>query len=196
MIWTSLIAQGKRRLLMSFLLALLLTLVYFYFARFYQGRAESWVLAIGWTLILLNLFRAGLGALYRWDRQPFDRFDLGLEDDRARPGQAFRLELVLEARRPLTIGRLAAELRCRDEKLTDQGRQEKVLHEQRKIVSEELSVPPGASHRFEVELLVPSGAPSSFKDSQGRIRWSISLDAEVVDWGVLRDEFEVAVAPG
>ena len=92
MIWSSLIAQGKRRLLMSVLLAVLLSLVYLYLARFYQERVDSWLLGVGWALILLNLLRAGLGALYRWDRQPFERFDLGLEDDRVRPGEAFRLE--------------------------------------------------------------------------------------------------------
>jgi len=46
-----------------------------------------------------------------------------------------------------------------------------------------------------VKLSVPPEGPSSFKDSVERIRWAISVDAEVVDWGVFHDEFEVAVAP-
>jgi len=195
MIWSSLIAQGKRRLLMSVLLAVLLSLVYLYLARFYQERVDSWLLGVGWALILLNLLRVGLGALYRWDRQPFERFDLGLEDDRARPGEAFRLEIVLRARRSLSLTRVAAQLRCIDEKVTTRGRVEKPLHEEINVISEGLSVSPGTSQHFEIELPVPPGAPTTFKDSQGRIRWTISLDAEVADYGVLHDEFEVAVAP-
>ncbi len=195
MVWASLIAQGKRRLLMSVLLAVLLSLVYLYLARFYQERVDSWLLGVGWALILLNLLRAGLGALYRWDRQPFERFDLGLEDDRVRPGEAFRLEIVLRARRSLSLTRVAAQLRCVDQKVTTRGHVEKPLHEEINVISEGLSVSPGASQHFEIELPVPSDAPTTFKDSQGRIRWTISLDAEVADYGVLHDEFEVAVAP-
>ncbi len=195
MIRTSLIAQGKRRLLMSVLLAVLLSLVYLYLARFYQGRVDSWLLGVGWALILLNLLRAGLGALYRWDRQPFEQFDLGLEDDRARPGEAFRLEIVLRARRSLSLTRVAAKLRCIDQKVTPRGRVETSLHEEINVISEGLSVSSGAGQHFKIELPVPPGAPTTFKDSQGRIRWTISLDAEVADYGVFHDEFEVAVAP-
>ncbi len=180
---------------MSVLLAVLLSLVYLYLARFYQERVDSWLLGVGWALILLNLLRAGLGALYRWDRQPFERFDLGLEDDRARPGEAFRLEIVLRARRSLSLTRVAAQLRCVDQKVTTRGRVEKPLHEVINVISEGLSVSPGTSQHFEIELPVPPDAPTTFKDSQGRIRWTISLDAEVADYGVLHDEFEVAVAP-
>ena len=196
MIWTSLIAQGKRRQLMSILLAVLATCIYFYLARFYRGSVDGWVLAIGWLLVLGNLWRASLGALYHWDRQPFRRFDLGLHDDRVRSGEAFRLELVFQTKRSIELARLAAELRCFDETVTERGRQRELLHERRQIVSESLSVAANGSHRFEVELPVPAGAPSTFKDSAGRIRWSISVAADVVDWGVLRDEFGVTVAPG
>ena len=195
MIWTSLIAQGKRQVLMSILLAILLSFIYFYVARFYRTSIDGWILGIGWVVVIGNLLRTLLGALYRWDRQPFRRFDLGLHDDRVRVGQAFRLELVLQARRTLELVRLAVDLRCFDEKVTERGREQDVLHEQRRVVSEGLSVSADGKHRFEVELPVPSGAPSSFKDSGGRIRWSISIDAEVVDWGTLRDEFGVTVAP-
>jgi hypothetical protein len=195
MIRSSLIAQGKRRLLMSVLLAVLLSLVYLYLARFYQGRVDSWLLGVGWALILLNLLRAGLGALYHWDRQPFERFDLGLENDRARPGEAFRLEIVLRARRSLRLTRVAAQLRCIDQRVTTRGRVEKALHEEINVISEGLSVSPGNVRHFEIELPVPPDAPTTFKDSEGRIRWTISLDAEVADYGVLHDEFEVAVAP-
>jgi len=180
---------------MSILLSVFLALIYFYLARFYRGRIEGWVLSIGWALVLVNLLRAFLGGLYRWDRQPFRRFELGLKDDRARPGQDFRLELVLEARRSLKLAHLVAELRCFDEKVTERGRERRVLHEQRQVVSEALSVSPNGHHRFEVKLSVPPEGPSSFKDSVERIRWAISVDAEVVDWGVFHDEFEVAVAP-
>jgi hypothetical protein len=196
MIWTSLIAQGKRRLLMSVLLAVLLSFVYFYLSRFYRDRVDGWILVIGWVVILLNLARAVLGALYRLDRHPFSRFDLGLEDDRARPGRAFRLWLVLQARRPVKVERLTAELRCLEEKLGVGEQGAKVLHRQERVVSEGLSVARGSGHRFEVELPVPAGAPFSYKDVQGRIRWSISILGEVADWEVVRDEFEVTVAPG
>jgi hypothetical protein len=195
MIWASLIAQGKRQQLMSVLLAILVTLVYFYLARFYRASVEGWILGIGWVLVIGILLRALLGGLYRWDRQPFRRFDLGLRDDRARPGEAFHLELVLQAKRATKLARLAAELRCLDEKVTPKGRERDVLHGERRIVTESLSVAPNASHRFEVELPIPLGAPSTFKDSGGRIRWEIAIDADVVDWGVLRDEFGVTVTP-
>ena len=180
---------------MSVLLSVLLSLVYLYLFRFYRGRVDSWLLGVGWALIFINLSRAGLGALYRWDRQPFQRFDLGLEDDRARPGEAFRLEIMLQARRALRLTRVAAQLRCIDQKVTARGRVEKPLHEKVNVIAEGLSVAPGASQHFEIELPVPVDAPTTFKDSEGRIRWTISLDAEVADYGVLHDEFEVAVAP-
>ncbi len=176
---------------MSILLAVLLSFIYFYVARFYRASIDSWILGIGWVVVIGNLLRTLLGALYRWDRQPFRRFDLGLHDDRVRVGQAFRLELVLQARRAFRLERLTVDLRCFDEKVTERT----VLHEQRQVVSEDLSVSANGSHRFEVEFPVPSGAPSTFKDPGGRIRWAIAIDADVVDWGVLRDEFGVTVAP-
>ncbi|HEX9726296.1 MAG TPA: hypothetical protein VGC53_18610 [Vicinamibacteria bacterium] len=194
MIWTSLIAQGKRQQLMSILLAVLLAFIYFYLARFYRTSGGGWILGIGWVIVIGNLLRALLGGLYRWDRQPFRRFDLGLRDDRARPGQAFHLELVLQAKRSTKLARLSVELRCFDEKIT-KGRERELLHEQRRIVIESLSVAPNGSHRFEVELPIPLGAPSTFRDSGNRIRWEIAIDADVLDWGVLRDEFGVTVTP-
>jgi len=45
MIWTSLIAQGKRRLWMSLFVAILVGLIYIHFTRFYQGRVSGWILA-------------------------------------------------------------------------------------------------------------------------------------------------------
>ena len=100
----------------------------------------------------------------------------------------------LHAQRPrLTF---PVHLRCFDEKVTERGRKQSVLHEQRYVVSESLSVSADGKHRFQVELPVPSGAPSTFKDSGGRIRWAIAIDADVVDWGILSDEFGVTVAPG
>lgn len=195
MIWTSLIAQGKRQQLMSVLLAVLLTFVFFYLARFYRGSVHGWVLGIGWVAVIGNLLRALLGSLYRWDRQPFRRFDLGLRDDRARPGEAFHVELVLQAKRALELARLVANLRCYDETIDERGRHREIVHEDQQIVCEALSVAPNGSHRFEVELPVPAAAPSSFKDSGNRIRWAISIDAEVAEWGDLRDEFGVTVSP-
>jgi hypothetical protein len=195
MIWTSLIAQGKRQLVMSVLLAVLLTFIYFYLDRFYQASVGGWILGIGWVLVVGNLLRAVLGALYRWDRQPFRRFDLGLRDDRVCPGEAFHLELVLQAKRSTELARLSAELRCFAESVTQRGREREMLHDERRIVTESLSVTPNGGHRFEVELPVPPGAPSTFKDSGSRIRWEICIDADVVDWGVLRDEFGVTVTP-
>ena len=55
MIWTSLITQGKRELLMSVLVATLIAVVFFHFARFYQESASSWLFTIGWVPVLLNL---------------------------------------------------------------------------------------------------------------------------------------------
>src|SRR3989304_8179900 len=100
MIWTSLIAQGKRRLWMSLFVALLIALVYIHFARFYQGRVSGWILAALGVPVLLNLLRGALGLAYRLDRHPFRAFDLGLLSDQVGPGKVLQGELALEARRP------------------------------------------------------------------------------------------------
>ena len=63
------------------------------------------------------------------------------------------------------------------------------------MVTESLSVATDHRQHFEVELSVPGGAPSSFRDAGNRIRWEIAIDADIVGWGVLRDAFGVTVSP-
>lgn len=195
MIWTSLIAQGKRRLFLSLLLAVLVSIVYFHLSRSYQGRVTEWILAIGWVLVAVNLLRAGLGLLYRLDRQPFRRLDLGLQDDRVSPGGCLRTELVIEARRPTTLSVLAIELRCIRSDIGEPSRRETVLCRQEKRVVEDSAIEPGECRRFQAELHVPDDAPFSYRDFQGRISWSLLVVTEVTDWGVLRDEFDLTVSP-
>ena len=195
MIRTSLIAQGKRRLLLSLLLAVLVSIVYFYLARSYQGRVTEWILAIGWVLVVLNFLRAGLGLLYRLDQQPFRRLDFGLEDDRVSPGRCLQMELAIEARRPTRLSLLAVELKCRRLETDRPSRRETVLYQQEKRIVEDSSFDPDECRRLQVEVQVPEDAPFSYRDFQGRIRWSLLVVAEVSGWGVLRDEFDLTVSP-
>ncbi len=195
MIWTSLIAQGKRRLLLSLLLAVLAFVVYFHLARSYQGFVMGWILAVGWVLVVLNLLRAGLGLLYRLDQQPFRRFDLGLQDDRVSPGGCLQTELIIEARRPTQLSLLAVELKCIRIETDRPSRRETVLYQQEKRIVEDLSFDRDECRRLQVEVQVPEEAPFSYRDFQGRIRWSLLVVAEVTRWGVLRDEFDLTVSP-
>src|SRR5262245_39269999 len=122
MIWTSLIAQGKRRLWMGLFVAILLALVYAHFARFYQGRVSGFILAAVGVPVLLNFLRAALGLAYRLDRHPFQELDLGLLNDQVAPGKPLEVELVLEARRPGTLTRLDLELSAIRQKSSARGR--------------------------------------------------------------------------
>ncbi len=196
MIWTSLIAQGKRQLLMSVLVATLLAVVFFHFARFYHGSALSWLFTVGWIPILLNLLRAALNLLYRLDRQPFRMFDVGLASDQVAPGEAFAIEIRLETRRDTTLRRMSAELRCTRQKSTDRGRQLSVLDSNEQVLAENLELGPDVQKDYRVSLPVPAGAPFSFRSMEGKIAWTLHVTADVEGWGELRDELEVTVAPG
>jgi hypothetical protein len=192
----SLIVQGKRQLLMSVLVATLTAVVFYHFARFYQGSAVSWLFTIGWVPVLLNLLRAVLNLLYRLDRQPFRAFDVGLASDQVAPGEAFAIEIRVETRRDTTIRRLSAELRCTRQKSTDRGRQLSVLDTNDQMLAENLELGPGARKDYRVSLPVPADAPFSFRSMEGKIAWTLHVSADVEDWGELRDELEVTVAPG
>jgi SpoOM protein len=195
MIWTSLIAQGKRRLWMSLFVAILIALVYFHFARFYQGRASGWILAAIGVPVFLNLLRAVLGLGYRLDRHPFREFDLGLRNDQVAPGKPLEVELVLEPRRPGTLVKLDIALRAIRQKYAERGRESSVLHSYVKPVERELALEPGARKSYRVSLDLPANAPYSFRSMEGKLIWVLSVDAEVLGWGTLRDEVEVTVAP-
>jgi len=195
MIWTSLIAQGKRRLWMSLFVAILVALIYIHFARFYQGRVSPWILAASGVPVLLNLLRAALGLAYRLDRHPFRDFDLGLVDDQVGPGKTLEVELVLEARRPGALTRLDLELRAIRQKYAERGRESSILHRDVKPVERELALEPGVRKSYRVSLDLPANAPYSFRSMEGKLVWVVAVEAEVVDWGTLRDEIEVTVAP-
>lgn len=196
MIWTSLIAQSKRQLLMSLLVATLVAVVYYHFARFYQGSASSWLFAIGWAPVALNWLRAGLNLLYRLDHQPFRSIDLGLESDQVAPGNAFAIELRFETRRKTTIRRLAAELRCTQQKSTERGRQRSVLASDERLLDEDIELDAGAQKDYRVSLPVPRDAPFSFRSMESKIAWVLHVSVDVDGWGELREELELTVAPG
>ena len=195
MIWTSLIAQGKRRLWMSLFVAVLVALIYIHFARFYQARVSGWILAAFGVPVLLNLLRAALALGYRLDRHPFRHFDLGLSSDQVAPGKPFEVELILQARRPGTLTRLDVELRAVRRKYAERGRTGSILHRVVKTVVHEPALEPGVRKSYQVSLDLPEGAPYSFRSMEGKLVWVVAVVAEVADWGTLRDEIEVTVAP-
>lgn len=195
MIWTSLIAQGKRRLWMSFFVAILVGLVYFHFARFYQGRVPGWILAAFGVPVLLNLLRAALGLAYRLDRHPFRDFELGLLSDQVVPGKPLEVELVLEARRRGSLHRLDLELRAIRQRHADRGRESSILHRETRTVEQDLALEPGLRRSYRVSLDLPTNAPYSFRSMEGKLVWVVAVEAEVAGWGMLRDEIEVTVVP-
>jgi hypothetical protein len=195
MIWTSLVAQGKRRLVMSFLVATFLTLVYLHLARFYQGRVSYWILAALGIPVLLNLLRAGAGLAYRLDRHPFRRLDLGLREDQVAPGGSLEVELVLETRRRATLERLSAELSATRVQTGAGGRRRSVLHSETRSLEQGLQLESGVSRSYKVSFVLPSNAPYSFRSMEGKISWLLHVEAEVADWGNLEDELEVTVGP-
>lgn len=180
---------------MSVLLAALLLLAFVPVSRFYRDRWSGWLWTAGWCAVVANLARAVLGHAYRMDRLPLRRFDIALEDDRARPGESFSLVVSCEARRACELAGLSAELRCIDVRSTAQGKQETVLYTVRKELAARETLARGDSRSFPAVLTVPPGARSSYKDTVDRVRWKISLSAELASWGRLEDEFEVTVAP-
>jgi hypothetical protein len=185
MIWTSLIAQGKRRLWMSLFVAILVALVYIHFARFYQGRVSIWILAALGVPVLLNLLRAALGLAYRLDRHPFRDFDLGLVSDQVGPGKPLEVELALEARRPGALTRLDLELRAIRQKYAGGGRESSVLHRDVKPVERALALEPGLRKSYRVSIDLPANAPYSFRSMEGKLVWVVAVEAEVAGWGTL-----------
>lgn len=197
MIWTSLIAQGKRKLWMSLLVAAFVALVYLHFARFYQGSVSGWILALGWIAILANLLRAAGTLAYHLERHPFRTADLGLASDQVPPGKSFELELRTAMRRPAKLNRIAAALRCTRRRSLDDGRRElSVLHDQEQVLDRDVSTEASAEKTYHVSLPVPADAPYSYRSMEGKIAWIIAVVADVEGWGELRDEIEVTVAPG
>lgn len=196
MIWTSLIAQTKRRLWMSLSLATLTALVYLHFSRFYQGSGYGWFFVVGWVPVTLNWLYAALGLAYRLDRHPFSLLDLGLVSDQVAPGGAFEIELRSKARRGTELLRLSAELRCTQQKTTDKGRQRTVLQSEESVLGENVKLGAGEARAFRATLPVSEKAAFSYRSMEGKISWTIHVALDVVDWGELRDELEVVVAPG
>ena len=181
---------------MSLLVATFVAVVYYHFARFYQGSPSSWLFTIGWVPVALYWLRAALNLLYRLDRQPFRSFDLGLESDQVAPGNAFAIELRLETRRKTTVRRLVAELRCTRQKSTDRGRQRSVLSSDERVLEENLALGIGAKKDYSVLLPVPRDAPFSFRSMESKIVWTLYVTVDIDGWGELRDELDVTVAPG
>jgi hypothetical protein len=198
MIWTSLIAQGKKRLWMSFFIAIGIALLYAHLARFYQGRISNWVLALFGVPVVLNLLRAGVALVYQLDRHPFRGFELGLASDQVAPGKPVELELVLEARRAGALTRLDLELRALRQKMEGRGQVKKtstILHRKVQTIDRSASLEPGIRKTYRASIEVPPDAPYSFRSMEGKLQWFVAIEAEVAGWGTLRDEVEVTVAP-
>jgi hypothetical protein len=181
---------------MSLLIATLVAVVYYHFARFYQGTPSGWLFTIGWIPVVLNWLRAGLNLLYRLDRQPFRMLDVGLESDQASPGGAFAIELRLETRRETTIRRAAAELRCTRQEATDRGRQRSIHASDERVLEEDVTLAVGERRDYRVSFPVARDAPFSFRSMEGKIAWTLHVRVDVDGWGELTDELEVTVAPG
>ena len=196
MVWTSLIAQGKRRLLMSLSVAILFGLVYVHFARFYQDRVSEWILILIAAPLALNLVRTAVALVYQLGRHPFSVLDLGLSSDQASPGGSFELEIRAEPKRSVSFTRIEAELRCTQHKSTERGKQIAMLHQQNVVLAKDVALEPGARQTFRGTLRISAGSPYSFRSMEGKIRWAIHVRVEVSEWGELRDELEVTVAPG
>ena len=196
MIWTSLIAQTKRRLWISFFSATLVVLVYLHFSRFYQGSGYGWLFAVAWIPVALYWLYAALGLVYRLDRLPFRALDLGLAKDQVPPGGVFEIEIRSETRRETELARLTAELRCTRQKITEKGRERTVLQREENVLEENLTLAVGEVRAFRVKLAVPETAPFSYRSMEGKISWTIHIGLDVAGWGEMRDELEVMVTPG
>jgi len=196
MIWTSLIAQGKRQMWMSLFVATLVAAIYFHFARFYQGSGTFLIFAPGWVAIALFWVRAAGRLLSHLRRHPFSRLDLGLANDQVAPGRAFTIEIQGVARRAVRVSRLSAELRCQRRRSADRDRRGELLVSETQVVDENIDWEPQTSRTFRASLPVEADAPFSFRSMEGRISWSIHVAMTVDDWGEMKDELEVTVAPG
>lgn len=180
---------------MSLLVAILVSLVYFHFSRFYQGPLAGFLKALGWILVVANLLRAALRLAYELDRQPFRILEMGLEGDQRAPGEAFRVRLRMAARRRETLRQLTVELRCTRQTQTQFGRQRSVLHSLDQILARDLKLEAGDERDLEAELAVPKEAPFSFRSMESKIRWEILVVVELERWGKLEDTLEVMVSP-
>ncbi len=196
MIWTSLIAQGKRQMWMSLLVATLMAVVFYHFARFYQGTASSLLFAIGWVPLAAFWIRAAGRLISHLKRHPFDRLDLGLARDQVAPGQSFEIEIQGRARRDLVLNGLRAELRCERRKSSDRARRSELLFTHSHVEEDAVSWGAGTNRTMRIELPVEAGAPFSFRSMEGRISWSIHVTLDIEDWGEMKDELGVTVAPG
>lgn len=181
---------------MSLFIATLLGLVYVHFARFYQDRVPGWILILIAIPLVLNLLRAVVALVYQLDRHPFATLDLGLSSDQAPPGGHFEIEVRAEPRRNASLTRLEAELRCTKYRSSERGKQVATLNQETIALAKDVALRAGESRTFRGALRLSANAPYSFRSMEGKIRWVIHVLVEIEDWGELRDELEVTVAPG
>ena len=181
---------------MSLFLAILVSLIYFQLARFYQEHVAVWLLAIGWLVVLTNLLRTGLGLAYRLDQHPFHALNLGLEEDQTNPGGSFRVDMCLKVRRHAVIRSLVVGLRSVCSEIVDGQRRESQLYLDHQLVADGLMLSAGNRKEFSITLQVPPDAPYSYRSMEGNIRWTLQVMVEVDNWGKLSDEIEVLVTPG
>ena len=181
---------------MSLFVAILLSLVYLHFARFYQDRVSEWILILIAATLTLNLVRTAVTLVYQLGLHPFSVLDLGLSSDQASPGYSFDLEIRAKTKRNVSLTRIEVDLRCTQHKSSERRKQVAVLHQQNLVLAKDISLEPGARKTFLGTLRVSAGSPYSFRSMEGKIRWVIHVLVEVEGWGELRDELEVTVAPG
>ena len=181
---------------MSLFVTTLLAAGFFHFHRFYQSAPWAWLFVVGWVPISLAWIRAAVRLYLHLDRQPFRALDLGLESDQAPPGSAFVIEIHAEARRRIEARRLFAELRCTRYQSTERGKREERLASDVRVLEESATLEPGERREFRVSLPLAEDAPFSFRSMGGKILWSIHVGVDVEDWGEIRDELGVTVAPG
>ena len=65
-----------------------------------------------------------------------------------------------------------------------------------RVLEESATLEPGERREFRVSLPLAEDAPFSFRSMEGKILWSIHVGVDVDDWGEIRDELGVTVAPG
>ena len=196
MIWTSLIAQNKRQLLMSFLVATLISIIYFYFFEFYQESSSSWFFLMGWIPVGLYWVWTFLNLLYRLDQQPFRVLDLGIASDQTAPGQSFALKICLETRRSTQLVFLKTQLRCTHSRATSSGTTKEVIHEYEQTLEENAFIVPKEARTYHANFPVSIDAPYSFRSMEGKISWTIRVALVVDGWDDIHDELEVTVVPG
>ncbi len=187
LVWTSLIAGQKRRAAISALGAVILALLAFQLARFYDWTGV-WIAVF--VAAALFVVRSVGAAAWFLGRHPYAQVDLGFSEA-AVPGGFVRCAARIEARRPAAV----RELRFR---LTAESRGGNAPERELARVEGALDVPelpPGRRWEGRIDLPVPEGARYSYRSFEGRVVWAVAARLETEDWSPVETAIEVLVAP-